>query len=314
MKNVIVIGGSGFIGHALCQRLSQQYAVTSISRHSPAEHRRIAAVDYLISTSTPVLQQPAIREALERADFVFYLAWSSTPSSTALQPQEEAEQNLLPVLQWLQALQELPATPLAFISSGGSIYNTANSETFTEHSALQPLSYYAANKLAAEHFIQAYHAQTNHPAVILRPSNLYGPGQVQKTQFGIIPTLLNCLHEDTTFTLWGDGSAVRDYLYIEDFIDFCAKLLVHHSNLRFDTFNVASGTGTSINQLIDTVNRISGKSLRIERQLQRKFDSQRSVLSCKHAANRFDWQPQTSLEQGLQKTWQWYLSETKTTV
>ncbi len=89
-----------------------------------------------------------------------------------------------------------------------------------ESSSIAPRSYYGAAKCAVEHLFRAYHAQTGHTVLIVRPPNIYGPGQLPKRQFGIVPTLMRCAQDGTEFEIWGDGSTIRDFLYIDDFERF----------------------------------------------------------------------------------------------
>jgi UDP-glucose 4-epimerase len=304
--NIVILGGSGFLGSNLVRHLhSEGHFVHSVSRSpnpvlGPGHRHSDLTLD----------DRRSLLPLLEDADFLFHLASDSTPGSSRLQPVLEGMNNLMPTLQLLESLQQRTLPRLVYISSGGAVYNPqASSAPFSETAATLPQSYYGAGKLAAEAFIAAANRQTGQPALILRPSNVYGPGQRAKKQFGIVPTLLGAIRKEQAFTIWGDGSAIRDYLFIEDFLDLCSRLL--HQEWAEDClelFNCGSGQGLSVNQLCDSVEQVTG------RQLQRKYESPRGVdtpavtLNCERAAQRLGWSAATPLDSGLGKTWQWFRS------
>ena len=174
---------------------------------------------------------------------------------------------------------------------------------------LSPLSYYGAGKAALEKFICAYCRQTGNNAVILRPSNVYGPGQKFREGFGIIPTTLKNLLDGKVVPVWGRGDAVRDYLYIDDFIDFCCKMLNEEGAYRdrdADVYNIGSGKGYSIEELMQMIEKITGLEIARTPMAARTIDVQRVVLNSAKAEKKFAWLAQTDLETGIEKTWQWF--------
>jgi UDP-glucose 4-epimerase len=301
----IIIGGSGFIGQQLARQLvGAGHQVTTISRSplrplSPQHVHRDVTLD----------DRRVLRELLQGADFIFHLASDTTPGSSRLQPGLEVTNNLLPLSGLLDALQESHGPVLVYISSGGAVYDTSGGNLrFSESSPTAPASYYGAGKLAAEAFIQAYRGQTGHPAVIIRPANIYGPGQIPKEHFGIVPTLCNCLYQEQPFTIWGDGSAVRDYLYMPDFLDLCGKVTRHDWRQQsLETLNAGTGQGHSILELCELLRKVSGKTLKLDHRPPRGVDLPAVTLDTGRARKLLGWQSGTSLEEGLDVTWQWFI-------
>ncbi len=301
MKSVI-LGGSGFLGQRLTQSLcdpGQEVVTVSRSPLRPLgqghRHRDITLDD-----------RRALAALLEDADFVFHLASDTTPGVSRLQPALEVNNNLLPLASLLECLQGLERPTLVYVSSGGAIYPPAQG-SLTESSATLPASYYGAGKLAAEALIQAYQQQTGHRVVILRPANIFGPGQVPKKQFGVVPTLCACLLNNKAFTLWGDGSAVRDYLYIDDFLQLCMQVVSHNwPAATLETLNAGSGQGHSILTLCQLLEQVSGRQLVVERMPPRGVDTQSVVLDCSRALALLGWRASTELASGLEATWQWF--------
>ena len=118
-------------------------------------------------------------------------------------------------------------------------------------------SYHGAGKVALEAFFSVLGQRRPGGLTILRPSNIYGPGQALRAGFGIIPTLLERARDGGKVTIWGDGSSVRDYLYIDDMVAACRLALVGPSGV----YNIGAGVGTSLNELIEQVQQITGRSV-----------------------------------------------------
>lgn len=305
--NTVIIGGSGFIGQQLTRHLvGLQHQVTTISRSpmrplGPGHSHRDVTLD----------DRRALAELLGDADFLFHLASDTTPGSSRLQPGLEVANNLLPLAGLLDSLQESPGPALVYISSGGAVYDSSGANgCFTESSPTLPASYYGAGKLAAEAFIKAYHEQTGHPVVILRPANIFGPGQIPKKHFGIVPTLCECLHRGRAFTIWGDGSTVRDYLYLSDFLDLCQRITRYDwPRDSLEILNVGTGKGHSILEVCKALETVSGKKLELDYQASRGVDIPAVRLDPARASSLLGWRSETSLEDGLARTWQWFTGQ-----
>ena len=303
---IAILGGSGFIGRRLRDSLlAGGHCVLTIGRSSqPTVSSR-----HSHATTTPG-DREAMRALLEDVGVLFHLACDSTPGSTRLNPVPEGTANILPSLELLAVLQDLPALRLVFVSSGGAIYRAGTGmPPSKEDSALSPRSYYGAGKLALELFIEAYHHQTGNAAMILRPSNIYGPGQRAKQQFGIVPTLLSALRDGKPFTIWGDGSARRDFLYIDDFLDLCHRVISREwPREPASIFNAGSGDDVSILELCDLVENISGRTLDRHFAPQRGVDMPSAQLDTEKARQALGWSAGTPLRLGLEQTWQWFLA------
>ncbi len=313
MKSVI-LGGSGFMGRRLAEHLCLKgHELVTISRSPMAQlgdkhqHRDVTLDD-----------RRALDQLMADTDFVFHLASDTTPGSSRLQPSLEVSNNLLPLAGLLDCLQNHSSPVLVYVSSGGAIYAASKAQDdasgeltkLVENSATAPPSYYGAGKLAAEAMVQTYCHQATRPAIILRPANVYGPGQNPKSQFGIIPTLCRCLLEQRPFTLWGDGAAVRDFVYIDDFLSLCERVIeTSWSENTAEIFNVGTGQGCSIATLCELLQSASGRSLDIDYQPPRGVDSGHVVLDSSRAHDLLKWSAATSLQSGLEKTWAWHLQQ-----
>lgn len=239
---------------------------------------------------------------LEGVDCVVHGASTSTPGSSAARPQLDG--NLRATLGLLEALQEFPASRLIYISSGGSLYGDAE-KPMTEDAPLRPRSYHAAGKIAAEYFVRAWAGQYSGTAIILRPSNIYGPGQQPGFRFGVVPTALHCVLESMPFTILGDGCSIRDYLYVDDFVALCTAALSAGIREGVHIYNVASGTALELLALLKRIEVVTGIPLRTVVQTARSVDVHTIMLDSMAARDAFGWVPQMDLDEGLRRTWAW---------
>lgn len=278
---VLLLGGTGFIGRALSARLQQQgVAVHVVGR---------ANVDQL----------PAL---LPRCGTVVHLASSTTPGLSARQPELEAP-NLALTLRLLQLLQPHPDTHLIYFSSGGTVYGNPVQLPVPEEAPLSPLSYHGAAKVAQEMLCQAARGQ-GHRVSILRPSNAYGPGQGLRAGFGLVRTMLEHARTGSEMEIWGDGTHLRDYVYIEDVVDATCRLIEDPG--RSGTYNIGSGEGHSILQVRDVVEAVCGRRIRTVVRPARAVDVREVTLDCERLHTAVgSLAPPTDLVTGIRRTWAW---------
>ena len=307
MKTVVVLGGSGFVGRSLCPTLADAgYSVYSISR-SPVI-KRDAGVSYVDCNFDNVYQ---LGELYQRADIIFHLACDTTPATSSRQSSLEVTANLLPSLRLLEYLEHHCKATLIYLSSGGTIYGDTGDAPCNEESRVAPISYYGASKASLEFFLHAYSRQTGNRVIILRPSNIYGPGQLAKQQFGFVPTLLNAIQKAQSFQLMGDGEVVRDFLFVDDFMHLCLAITDDTSAQGLplcSTFNAGSGVGVTLNQVIALAEVISAGEVMLHRREARSVDVRSIVLDSSKAREVLGWQANTPMEDGLRQTWEWMVA------
>ena len=309
-KGTLILGGGGFVGRSLAARLrNSKKKCFSISRSTSKidiEHMKdvhIASID----------NRNVLKQLLPNCNTVVHVASDTTPGVSALQPSLEVTSNCLPTLKLLEVLQEYKNILLIYVSTGGAIYGDIKNGHATEEMPLRPLSYYGAGKAAVEKFILAYSKQTGNKAIILRPSNFYGPGQFYRPGFGIIPTLFHHSLNKKTLEVWGEGENIRDYLYIDDFIDCCEKIIDSNEKIESsEIYNIGSGRGTSLKELCLMVEEITGMELLTENRPIRPVDVKQIILESQKLNDDFSWMAKTNLHQGLKKSWEWYQRTHKT--
>lgn len=305
-QGILLLGGAGFVGRALAARLrSLNRGCYIVGRNASMIDDKAAEGYYVASLDNTQM----LKELLPKCAVVVHLASDTTPGSSALRPTLETTANLLPSLRLLEILQDYSHITLLYVSTGGAIYGDCPGGKASEDMQLSPLSYYGAGKAAFEKFIHAYTNQTGNSAIILRPSNLYGPGQPYRPGFGIIPTIFHHLSTSQIMEVWGDGEIVRDYLYVDDFVDCCLELIDNRKVVdKAAIYNVGSGDGISLNTLFSTIESISAIKVKRNYQTARAVDVKRIVLDSARIENDYLWVSKTDLHSGLSMAWKWYLS------
>lgn len=303
-KAILILGAGGFVGrhlvHALVRRGEHVIAVT---RH--AVDFGEAAVEQVVGD----LRRPEdFIPLIERSRVVVHLATSSTPGSTAGQPTAEMDGNLRFTLALLEAMQGCTPRDLLYLSSGGSLYAGSTEVGATETFTVNPRSYHGAGKVAAEYFIRAWCAQYDGAATLVRPSNLYGPGQPERRGFGIVPAAFGKMMRGEALSVWGDGSTVRDYLYIDDFTALCMAVIGVAMPYGVRVLNASSEIGISLNELFDVMEAAAGKPLLRSYDRSRAVDATRVVMDSGLAHRVYGWTANTPLTEGLRRTWHSFTS------
>ena len=145
-------------------------------------------------------------------------------------------------------------------------------------------------------------------SVILRIANVYGPEQKKRHGQGLIPEVLNCLSTNRPVQVVGDGTTVRDYVFIDDVVDMI-ELTIAASKAANNIFNVGSGSGLTVNKVIEKIEKFSGMNAKRVKGPDRRSDTHFSVLDIGKAYRMLGWKPKTSFSEGLRRTIEWWKSE-----
>lgn len=302
-RRVLILGGSGFMGRSLARRLSRTgWHVQLVARSQRSNDWVSSGVDYHQGSYGDAA---LVKPLLAGTTWVVHLACDTVPGSQG-GPAFEGIKNLLPTLQLLELLHTYTEARLLFVSTGGAIYGNACTRPAVETAMTSPLSYYAAGKASIEAFINAFSHLNSRDTVILRPSNVYGPGQAIRAGFGIVPALFKAAIKGQAFDLWGHGDITRDFLYIEDFVDLCVGVLDAPKQSGARTYNAGSGAGCSLNNLVRMVEQVSGRTIDQVHRPARLVDVNYIVLDNGKIQREIGWSPKTRLLDGLGLTWQWF--------
>jgi UDP-glucose 4-epimerase len=297
---VAILGGASFIGKHLVNRFIRDgNEVTSFVRKKG------------IDKNTPIRNEvefdfqdiSSISKLLSRFDVVVHLVSSSNPASSRLDAKGDIQHNLFGTIDLLKTLENSPGTRLIFASSGGAVYGKPKSMPIAENHATDPVSPYGVSKLAIEKYLHISRLESGLDYKILRLSNPYGPLQVNNKGQGLIPTVIEKALKGESLTVWGDGFNTRDYVYIDDLEEAFVKAVEYTGDIR--TFNVGSGVGSSVLEIVSAVSELIGSEMTIDFLPGRASDPSANVLDVRLASTELGWEPKTSLSEGLGMSVEW---------
>jgi UDP-glucose 4-epimerase len=292
----LITGATGFIGQTLLRELvSRGERVIAVSRRPRRDELEN-------SVSWRLFPQSAAgwNDILEQVSTVYHFAWSSLPESSNKDPLRDASDNILGTLQLLEAAKKRSNLRLVFASSGGTVYGILASVPANEQHDTNPRCAYGVSKLAIEKYLTLWHGLWGLDGVALRISNAYGPGQNVERNFGAISTFAARMTAGEPITIYGDGSVIRDYLYIDDLIEAVIAAGAHRGGPR--AINVGSGVGHSLNDIVAILSRICARNVKIDYLAGRDLDIPISVLDVSLAEAVLEWRPRTSFETGIEST------------
>jgi len=299
---VLVLGAGGFIGRQLAEQLAGTGIPVLAGTRRPCLFRH-ALIENVVA---PFMDADTFKRLLQRCDAVIHAASVTTPGSSMATPQLDG--NLRTTLALIEALQGMAGKRLLYLSSAGTLYGDCQ-QPAVETDPLRPRSYHGAGKAAAEQFLHAWSAQYDGVAVVLRPSNVYGPGQAARHGFAIVPTAMGCASSGQPIDIWGDGSQVRDYLHVGDLAALCLRVLQAPLAPGCHVFNAASGQGVSLNTLLGMIEQVSGRPIARRFVASRVAEVGKVNISPAAARQQFGWVPGLSLEAGLMDTWAWHQAQ-----
>lgn len=301
---VLVVGGTGFIGRHLVRALSARGATVRIMARGHSRISRLdAAVDVIVGD---VGNKGQLVHALEGVTTVFHLASSTVPASSAADPAFDIETNVVAALPLLTACAERRIR-LVFTSSGGTVYGRPETLPIPETHATWPISTHGVGKLAVEKLLHAFGCTRDLDYRILRLSNVYGEGQNPRTGMGAVAAFLEKTLAGRPIEVWGDGSQRRDFLYVDDAVEALVRIADLDAP-RFRLLNIGSGSGTAIAELCELVFRVTGRRTELLHLPARRFDVPANVLDIERARELLAFEPCTSLEKGVRKTWAWLVA------
>lgn len=297
----LVLGGNGFIGVHLVESLLAEGGPVRVYDRSP--NRFGAASGGAEYVQGELGNYGLIREAVEGVGVVFHLVSTTLPKTSNDDPIYDVRSNLVDTLQLLEACVEAGVRKVVFASSGGTVYGSPRTVPITEDHPTNPITSYGIVKLAVEKYLGLFHHLHGLDYAALRISNPYGPYQDPRGQQGAIAVFLHRLLTGEPITIWGDGSVVRDYLYVSDLVE--ALGLAARADTRRKVFNVGSGHGASLNELVAFAAEATGERPRVEYLPGRALDVPANVLDVTLAREELGWSPRTDLVEGMAGAWAW---------
>jgi len=302
-QRLVLLGGAGFIGQSFTRWLGQEglRAKSEIAILDPKEPKFCEPDHYL---RLKIEDTDEVRDFVKDKDIIFHLVHTTIPAESQNAPGREERENLTPSKNLFTALAKKRGVKIVYFSSGGTIYGEpAEQKPVPESASPAPGSLYAQTKLAIENLVREAGASSELKYLIIRPANPYGPFQEILNRHGAVGRIFKDLNEGLWFSVYGDGKTIRDYIYIDDFL--AGLFLVLKNDYWGQTFNIGTGTGASLKQLIDLCEKVSGKKLKTKYEPIRGTDLKYNVLD-RSKISSLGWEPEHTLRRGLRKTWEYF--------
>jgi len=292
-KSVLVTGGAGFLGrHLVFRLLDMGTSVRCFDRIKPLW--MTSDIDFVEGdfTASDILA-PAVKDV----DAIIHLASTSLPKTSNDDPRFDIMSNLAGTIGLLDLSVKYRVKRLIFISSGGTVYGPSSINPIPESHPTNPLCSYGIIKLAIEKYLRMYHKLYGLESCSLRLSNLYGEHQRIDISQGAIAVFCHKALKKQPIDIWGDGTVVRDFLYVKDAADAIIKaLLSDYSGIEI---NIGSGQSSNLNQIIAGIEDVLGRNVDRRYLPGRPFDVQEVCLDISKARLLLDWEPSTSLHNGI---------------
>lgn len=302
MKRALVIGGGGFIGRHLCLGLCKSGWDVYVADIASLQRDFLGSDNAVKGTfCLDLTQVEDFAPYLEGIDVVFYLASTTLPQTSNEEPVFDVVSNLVPVIRFLESARNFRSLRVIYASSGGTIYGPTSDCPISEEHPNRPVCSYGIVKLAVEKYFHLYRQLHGVDSYVLRLANPYGVGQNGNRPQGAIGVFLSRILSGQPISLWGDGSVVRDYIHIRDVVS--AFLSTAEYRGQEWLFNIGSGGGTSLNELLDIILTVSGRDVDITRHPSRHFDVPVNVLNIGRAKSQLGWRPCIQLNDGIRQVW-----------
>lgn len=329
VKRILITGGMGFIGKNLIKNLTNKnnnYQIIIIDNLSNSKISDIENFSNFHIMNYPkrlikkkkgiyfykgdIENKKLLSIVLKNVDTLVHLAANTGVEISILNPIKDLKKNILATVQLLELSRKYKIKKFIFSSSNAVIGNYG--KKIDENSPTKPVNQYGVSKLSAESYINAYNKLYNIKTVILRFSNVYGPGSSNKNN--IIPLFIKKLLKNDICFVHGDGLQTRDFVYIDDLCSAIIKC-IKNNKISGKTFQIGSGKQTTILNLskiiAKRISKIKNFPAIIKHAKSRKGDVRVNYSNINRAKEILSWQPTISLHTGINKTINYFTNEKK---
>ena len=328
-KNILITGGTGFIGSHLVMELVKKYKnyrIINIDSLTYASNKKnlfeIENLSNYIFEKIDIRDRSLVNQILIKyeVDNIIHLAAESHVDNSIKNPLEFAETNVIGTINLLESARNYWNNNFLnkcfYHVSTDEVYGSLGSEgSFLESTPYDPRSPYSASKASSDHFVKAYHHTYNMPVIISNCSNNYGPHQFTEK---LIPLMIKKIVNNQKLPIYGNGKNIRDWLFVKDHIE--AIDLIFHNGKKGETYNVGG------NNELNNIDIISKLILKVDKALSRPKGYSKKLISfvtdrkghdfrysidSSKLKNELGWIPMTPFEKGLKLTIDWFLKSFK---
>lgn len=303
MVNIIILGAAGFIGTNLTLELVKEQGnqITLVDRN----YQRLKALKTLCQDQVEIREKDLIREPdfesfLQGQDIVYQFISTTVPAISNQQVTKEINDNVTYMSKLLEACVKCQIKKIIFPSSGGTVYGIQNRCPLREDMETWPINSYGVQKLMNEKLLYLYHYMYGLDYRIIRLANPYGPYQKPDGVQGVVATFIYKALKGEPICIFGDGSVIRDYIYIDDAVRAIINIVAGGEKNKL--FNVGSGRGISISQLLYMIRDTLGITVSVKHLPGRSVDVPVNFLDISRYKNAFGSHISIPLKDGIRKT------------
>ena len=300
--NVFVTGGAGFIGsHVTNKILDAGHEVTVYDDLSKGYQEYVDPRAKFVKEDLEDFEK--LRKSILGHDAVIHLAAESIIKDSIDDPKTHLQKNINNAINLLEAMRLAGIDKIIF-SSSAAVYGETGEKPVSEDVLKSPLQPYGSSKLAIEVILSAYHHSFGINSTSLRYFNVYGPRDDQLPVTRAVPNWFKSTLTNRPVTLYWDGKQLRDYIFVKDVASVHLLALENCTGLNY--YNIGSGTGHTMREILESVFKAAGKTVPITDGGERPGDPNRLVADTRKIGKELGWQPKYSLEQGMAETYDFY--------
>ncbi len=303
---ILVTGGAGFIAsHVVDAYVEFGHEVVIVDNLSTGNLKNLnPKAKFIEADITDKDKIQAIIKS-ERPEVINHHAAHIQVGYSVKNPQFDAENNIIGLLNIMEAAKEIPIKKVIMAATGGAMYGNKKTP-FTEEMKAEPLSPYGISKRAGELYLNYYHELYHIPFISLRYSNVYGPRQNAHGESGVIAIFSEMMAQGQTPIINGDGTHTRDYVYVEDVAQ--ANVLALNSDFVGE-LNIGTKTEISTNEVFRKVAQAMGLVMEEKHGVERPGEQVTSSLDYSKATAILGWRPQVNFDEGVRRVVEWYRSK-----
>lgn len=303
---ILVTGGAGFIASNISDALiSEGHTVFILDNLSTGFEKNINPKAVFIKADICDKDIAGLFEK-EKFDVVNHHAAQMDVRRSVADPAFDANTNIIGTINLLQNCVKTGVKKFMFASTGGAVYGEQNYFPADEEHSTFPLSPYGISKLAVEKYLHFYKAQYGLHYTILRYANIYGPRQNPFGEAGVVAIFSSKLLKNEQPIINGSGLQTRDYVFVGDIVK--ANLLTLNDEAS-DVYNIGTAIETNVNELFNILNSVTGNKQKEKHGPAAPGEQMRSVISSSKILKKLGWKPSTSLDEGLQKTVEFFKTQ-----
>lgn len=301
--NIILLGAAGFIGTNLVIVLSKnkENKITVVDKNrtffESIDNMKLPNVDFIESELT---MDTDFNSLLKDQDIVYHLISTTVPTTSNQHIAEELKANVVLSANLFEACVKQDVQKVVFISSGGTVYGIEASCPLAEETPTNPISSYGIQKVTIEKLLYLYNYMYGLDYRIIRLANPYGPYQRPNGVLGAVTTFTYKALKAEEIQVYGDGSVVRDFIFIDDAVR--AIINIVNGENKYRTFNLGCGYGTSIKNVLSTIEKALGISMNVVYKPGRTVDVPINYLDISRYEKCYGRLNPISLEDGVKKT------------